>query len=174
LPNHAPNKGLDLSWQRVDPRIRKSIEDAVLWPLYLWGNPGGGKTAIAGLIFMGAFGRPMWINAIEGMKAVSTSSFEPQPLWGYGAIPLRENEHWEELKERSLVVLDDIALRDRVSDAQYEVMQKFLMIRQDRPTVITGNLSIGKIAKVYDDRVASRIAAGTSIEITGDDMRVER
>jgi DNA replication protein DnaC len=61
-----------------------------------------------------------------------------------------------------------------VSEAQYEVMQEFLSRRQGRPTVITGNLSIEQIAKVYDDRVASRLAAGTCIEITGEDMRLHR
>jgi DNA replication protein DnaC len=114
----------------------------------------------------------MWINATKGFRAVATSCAEPQPLWGYGKVPLREPEHWAELDARSLVVLDDVALRDRVSEAQYEVMQEFLSRRQGRPTVITGNLSIEQVAKVYDDRVASRLAAGTCIEITGEDMRL--
>ena len=56
---------------------------------------------------------------------------------------------------------------------QFEVMQEFLNRRQGKPTVITGNMSIEQIAKVYDDRVASRIAAGTLIEIDGDDKRLE-
>jgi len=162
-----------LTWAKVDASVRDALSRAV-WPLYLWGAPGCGKTSIAGLIYMGAYGRPMWICAAKGMKAVATSCAEPQPLWGYGKVPLRESEHWAELDARSLVVLDDVALRDRVSEAQYEVMQEFLSRRQGRPTVITGNLSIEQVAKVYDDRVASRLAAGTCIEITGADMRLQR
>ena len=173
LPPHAPNAKSALTWRKVSQGVIAEL-NAARFPIYLWGNPGCGKSSIAGLIYMGATGRPIWINAIEGMRAVATSCVDPQPLWGFGLVPLREREHWDELGERALVVLDDIALRDRASDAQFEVMQKFLTVRQNRPTIITGNLSIGKVAKVYDDRVASRLAAGTAIEITGPDMRLEQ
>lgn len=172
-----------MTWDKVHPEIIRVLTNHRLtwdratfnprWPLYLWGKPGSGKTSVAGLIYQEATGRPMWINAGKGFRAVASASAEPQPLWGYGMIPLREVEHWLELEERSLVVLDDIALRDRVSEAQFEVMQEFLNRRQGKPTVITGNMSIEQIAKVYDDRVASRIAAGTLIEIDGDDKRLE-
>ena len=174
LPRHAPNKGVDLAWAKVSPDVIRLLTEATRYPIYLWGVPGCGKTSIAGLIYMGACGRPLWINAVEGLRAVATSCAEPQPLCGFGSVPLREAEHWAELDARSLVVLDDIALRDRASDAQFEVMQKFLTVRQGLPTIITGNLSIGKVATVYDDRVASRLAAGTCIEITGADMRLHR
>lgn len=175
-----------MTWDKVHPEIIRVLTNHRLtwdrgaraafnprWPLYLWGKPGSGKTSVAGLIYQEAAGRPMWINAGKGFRAVASACAEPQPLWGYGLIPLREAEHWLELEERSLVVLDDIALRDRVSEAQFEVMQEFLNRRQGKPTVITGNMSIEQIAKVYDDRVASRIAAGTLIEIDGDDKRLE-
>ncbi len=107
---------------------------------------------------------------MEGIKAVAMSQVESKPLWGYGH-PWLEKEHWDELKERSLVVLDDIALRGRATDAQYDVMQKFLLRQQDRPTVITCNLDLDQIAAVYDDRTASRIAEGTIAHVGGDDRR---
>jgi DNA replication protein DnaC len=116
----------------------------------------------------------MWINALDGFKAVVTSvSWEhPQPLWGYGH-PQPEHEHWAELRERPFVVLDDLGLRGRASDAQYDALQKFLLIQQDKPTVITSNLDLDRLAGVYDDRTASRIAAGTAVEVGGPDKRIK-
>jgi DNA replication protein DnaC len=119
----------------------------------------------------------MWINAVDGFKAVVTSASwdHRQPRWGYGCVPLPEHEHWAEIRQRSssLIVLDDLGLRGRASDAQYDALQKFLLMRQDRPTVITSNLDLDRLAGVYDDRTASRIAAGTVVEIGGPDRRID-
>jgi len=151
---------------------RKVLELKRGWPLFLFGEPGCGKSAIAGLLFEHAHGRPMWVNAFDGFKAVAMSCASPQPLWGYGAVPLPEWDHWDELKRRSVVVLDDVGLRGRATDAQYDALQKFLLVRQDKPTVLTSNLNLKAIESVFDDRTASRIAEGTSVKVAGKDRRI--
>jgi len=154
--------------------LAKSVMDNdIRWPVYLHGAPGCGKSALAGLLFMHVQRRPMWINAVDGFKAVVMSAVDPRPLWGYGQ-PFVEWEHWDELRKRSFVVLDDIGLRGKASDAQYDALQKFLLMRQDAPTVLTSNHSLENLAAIYDDRTASRVADGTIVAVNGKDRRVER
>jgi DNA replication protein DnaC len=75
------------------------------------------------------------------------------------------------VEEAALVVLDDIATREPTW-AQREALLAILDARAGRPMVLTGNLSIEQLAEVVDDRAASRICAGTIIEVTGKDRRL--
>lgn len=38
--------------------------------------------------------------------------------------------------------------------------------------VVTGNLDPKKLGEVYDDRIMSRLCAGTVIKVIGNDMRL--
>jgi len=189
LPSHAANAGDRLLWKNVPKDIAQQAFDLKRgWPLVLTGDTGTGKSAFAGLCYMharsgqrsGSFGtaEPFWINALDGFKAVVTATTDhPKPLWGvvqYAAWP--EHEHWSELRERGdvLVVLDDIGLRGRATDAQFEAMQKFLLFREGKPTIFTSNMSLQRVSRVYDDRIASRLSAGTVIAMRGDDRRAKR
>lgn len=152
------------------------------WPLLLHGLPGRGKTAIAGLLFMGWPRRGLWINALEGFAAVTMVCGErpqwlwgmrPDPDWAWQARQRREARGmWDELAAAPFAVLDDIGLRARASDAQNNAMQRFLLTRGVQPTVYTSNLDLEGLARAYDDRVASRLAAGTVIEVGGEDRRL--
>lgn len=188
LPDHAPNADKKLLWSGVEVDAgKKAFSLDRGWPLTLIGETGTGKSALAGLVYMYAKDRhnglidsmpssPFWINAAEGFKAVVTATVEnPKPLWGVCIYASwAEPDHWLELVERgkNLVVLDDIGLRDRATDAQFEAFQKFLLYRENKPTIITSNLDLDGIHRVYDDRIASRLAAGTIVAMRGKDRRV--
>ena len=78
----------------------------------------------------------------------------------------------EEIAETTLLCLDDIGLRSP-SDAAYDILHAVMTARRRNPTVITGNLSPVQLAKLYDDRIASRLAQGTVLELCGADRRLE-
>jgi DNA replication protein DnaC len=79
---------------------------------------------------------------------------------------------WQRIREASFVVLDELGCRDRVSDHVYEAVKRLLDEREGRPLMVLSNLDLEAIEKLYDDRLTSRLAAGTVVELIGPDMRV--
>lgn len=73
---------------------------------------------------------------------------------------------------RSLMVVDEIGTRV-ANDVRLEAMWQLLEARQGLPTVYTGNLDAKGLQSVYDERIVSRLAAGTWIELVGPDRRAE-
>lgn len=69
-------------------------------------------------------------------------------------------------------MLDEIGTRE-ASGHRFDALLNLLEIRKGRPLILTGNLPVKEITKVYDDRILSRIFAGTLIEFTGNDRRFE-
>jgi len=45
--------------------------------------------------------------------------------------------------------------------------------RQDRPLLVLSNLDIKGIDTLYDERISSRLGAGTIVQLRGRDRRVE-
>jgi len=75
--------------------------------------------------------------------------------------------------EGKFVVLDDLgggALRDFERRAVLEVLDR--QLNQCKPTVVTTNWSLAEIAERMDDRIASRLASFTCIELAGLDRRL--
>ena len=79
---------------------------------------------------------------------------------------------WKLMERRSLVVLDELATRERVSDHAYDSVKRLIDTRFGLPLVVLSNVSIARIGEVYDDRIASRLAAGTVVCIKGRDRRL--
>lgn len=79
---------------------------------------------------------------------------------------------WRKIRRSVLVVLDEIACRDRVSDHHYEAVKRLIDERHGRPLVVCSNLDLSRVEKVYDDRIASRLAAGTVVGVVGEDRRL--
>lgn len=86
-----------------------------------------------------------------------------------------ETQFWATVAETPLLTLDDIGTRrEPVSDAHYERVKRVLDSREGKPTVVVSNLYLDELAKVYDDRLTSRLAAGTAFGLFGSDRRVVR
>jgi DNA replication protein DnaC len=66
-----------------------------------------------------------------------------------------------DLMEDRLVILDDIAAgadaRGWITDKLYHIIERRLDESGPQATVITANLSIEKLAEIYDQRIASRL-----------------
>jgi hypothetical protein len=84
---------------------------------------------------------------------------------GYGGTHWPEDV-WKSVGAAPLVVLDEIGSRTP-SDFAYETVKRVLDEREGRPLVVVSNLALEAITRLYDDRVASRLAAGTVVEVVG-------
>lgn len=94
---------------------------------------------------------------------------------------LRDDGEWYDqhgVWETSLVTgfLDE-PVDGTASDFRLDALLEILNTRCDhpvKPLIVTSNLDPVEIEKAYDDRVASRILAGTVYHVAGDDRRIRR
>lgn len=91
---------------------------------------------------------------------------------GHGGV-LWPEKLWAKLARAHLVVVDELGSRDRVSDHHYECVKRIIDERQGQPLALASNHDIEALARLYDDRIASRIAAGTVLGLDGDDRRLK-
>lgn len=156
------------TWEAVDPTVFNSVCDAVqgdLWPLTLIGPAGVGKTCLAWLLYDGCFGKRLFREVPEMLARLIR--------WDQGdETRTRSSEFWSDWSEAKIAVLDELGARERVSDFHYETVKRAIDLRHDKPLVLVSNLTLGQIAKVYDDRIASRMAGGVVIEMRGKDRRI--
>jgi hypothetical protein len=85
-----------------------------------------------------------------------------------------ESDFWAMVGKQPLVVLDELGCREKVTDFQYETVKAVLDARDGRPLVVASNLGPEGLAVVYDDRIASRLMAGSVLELQGEDRRLSR
>jgi DNA replication protein DnaC len=157
----------------VPPALREAIsaaaEGRAEWPLFITGPAGTGKTCAAlvlldhagGLYFTAAGLCEELIRAQQGRLFGRQSG---HPIW--------PEQLWAELGRTALVVLDEIGSREKVSDFAYETVKRVLDVREGLPLVAISNLDLATVAQVYDDRVVSRLAAGTVLRLQGQDRRL--
>lgn len=145
------------------------------WPLYLWGETGVGKTCAAAVTF--SLWRPSatWQSLTELCDILKAFNVSPVQVIQSGGKPveLTLTGFWERLRKMGLVVIDEIGTRDATAH-RYDAMLRLLETRQGRPLILTGNINPDEaLAKVYDERVQSRIAAGVMVHVTGRDRRMD-
>jgi len=78
------------------------------------------------------------------------------------------------LRQRELVVLDEIGARMNVSELEYKAVKMVADWRErrmGRVAIYISNLKRDQVAEVYDDRIASRILCGTTYHLDGRDRR---
>ena len=78
---------------------------------------------------------------------------------------------WDRVAATKLAVLDEIGIRNTVSDHQYDCLKRFCDLRASQPTIYISNLGPAELSALYDDRIVSRICAGTMIEVSETDRR---
>ena len=147
------------------------------WPIYLTGSVGAGKSCAAACVYKGWRSTARWHRATEIVSDVLTCRTNGK---GY-VIRSNGSDQWSEwernirdkIAEASLVVFDDVGLRDP-SPAAYEVFYLMVESRKDKPTIYTSNLDASQLRATYDDRIASRVLCGTRIRMRGDDRRLAK
>lgn len=175
--NHEPQR----HWQPNLPRemalVPENVQDAIAglaagqepWPLYLFGPAGTGKSRAALCLHDHAGGiyyasDVFQADAVQVMKEHVHWDWHDRKYVGQGAF-------WDALARTPLLTLDDLGTRE-VTGPAYERMKRLLDSRESKPTVVVSNLDLKSLAKVYDDRIASRLAAGTVIKVAGKDRRM--
>lgn len=152
----------------IEPGLIKEFEllaaGDLPWPLFLYGKPGTGKTfaVCAFANHIGHFGSP-----VDSLPAICEGLIENQRSDDYKAT----HGFFQDWEHAALSILDDLGTR-RASDFQHETLITLLNLREDKPLILVSNLDLAGIAGVYDDRVASRMGAGTVFELTGKDRRI--
>ena len=146
-------------WSLVPAAMKAAIDGcrsgALPWPLTLAGPVGCGKTCAA---------LCMWDEVTDGTRIFRTvtdlaDKFHHAKMTDAGEVLVM----WEYLTAAKLVVLDDLGARSP-SEMTNEMVLSLLMRRIARPTVVTTNLtSLDQITRMYDDRITSRLSAGTVV-----------
>ncbi len=162
---------------QIDPEFRSIVNTLVSgqarWPLFVHGPAGVGKTRAA-LCLCDRVRGAVYTTVAEvcdrRIKAMRGDLWSPGPTGGR----VWESDIWSSWARSPLVLLDEIGTRANVSDHQFETVKRCIDEREAKPAVFVSNLSLANLAVVFDDRVASRLAAGTVFKLDGQDRRLEK
>ncbi|MGB2985453.1 MAG: hypothetical protein WBE26_06175 [Phycisphaerae bacterium] len=144
--------------------IRKVIGADKPWPLFMCGEAGSGKSCAA-LCMVDVFGD--WYVTLAELCEMLLLSMRDQLVWSSGA-KRSTADVWQDWSRAHLAVLDEIGARSNVSDFHYESLKRAIDIREGKPAVFISNHDPAEIAVTYDDRIASRLASGSVVEVVGD------
>ena len=157
----------------IDKGLREEITQLAdglkPWPLFLTGEAGSGKTC-AGLCMYDHFGG--WYLPLPDLASLIIDAQLGRLTWssGYARTVKDLRKDWN---DANLIVLDEIGSRSQVSDHHYETLKRALDDCEGRPLVLISNHDLETLERIYDDRIASRIAAGTIVQLNGD-RRLQR
>lgn len=153
--------------------IRGLVGGELNWPLFMHGTAGVGKTCAA-LCVLDYAGGDYWTTAklTNAVIDVMHNRLTWRQDGRTGTYSLES--FWRRQSKLPLVVLDEIGGRDRVTDHNYECVQRMLDERSCMPLICISNHDLTRITDLYDDRIASRLAAGTVIGVSGEDRRVSK
>lgn len=154
-------------WNKVQTKLQDAINSALnesLWPWYVYGEAGRGKTCAVACVYRHwPKGFLYWWDCGEITRRLAM---------------MRKEGDGDEILKRSvndcdLIVIDDIGTR-APTDPQLDALRDIIAWRRDKPLIVTGNLKPSDLRQVVDDRVASRLCEGVLIEVVGTDKRLER
>jgi DNA replication protein DnaC len=80
---------------------------------------------------------------------------------------------WNEWAAADLCIVDEIGIQPTVSGSHFEAMYQAVERREHLPLILLGNVGPDELLDMFGARVHSRIAAGTIVEVTGPDQRIE-
>jgi DNA replication protein DnaC len=155
--------------------IGKCCSGRSAWPLYLYGPAGTGKTCGALVLADRVSG---WVGFIDfavlcdALRRCKMGEY----VWSgtHGQTQVDAEGYWVAWAKLRLCIIDEVGSRGDVSDHQYETLKAAIDARFNSPLVLISNLDLGQISRLFDDRVASRIGAGTVVSVEHTDMRLEK
>lgn len=180
MPRPIPAAFNGATFDGIKPSFRKALRDAIegdSWPIYVHGRPGTGKSCALALVYASwretqhAYWYPL--ETFVGDVTACRRHGHVSKTIDNQTFDRTEGTLWRFANSGHLWAIDDFGTRD-VSNAGFEIVFRLIDSRAWLPTIITSNLSPTQISKLYDERIASRLRAGTVIEVTGDDRRKGR
>jgi DNA replication protein DnaC len=159
----------DLIEPSLRAAIRACVEGTQPWPLAILGEAGSGKTC-AGLCVIDHYGG--WYVTLPELCELVIGAQQGTLTWPSGH-KRTVHEIWGDWRVANVTVLDEVGTRTNVSDHHYEVFKRALDVREGRPAVVISNLTMSELATCYDNRIASRLSAGTVHTCSGD-RRMEK
>jgi DNA replication protein DnaC len=139
--------------------------------MFLHGPPGTGKTCAALCLLDFAGGEYYTVSGLHDLLIRAQHGRLEWSRCGHGGTIWPETI-WAKLARAPLVVLDELGCRERVSDAHYETVKRCIDERHNRAFIVISNLTLADVASVYDNRIFSRLGAGTVLELAGKDRRL--
>lgn len=145
------------------------------WPVYLWGEAGRGKTSAAAVVYRKwRHGNAIWLTLSQFVAQVATCRSEGKVLLPGCSYETGEAGLWRSRVEApGLLCVDDLGIR-QPTEAQFAIVYELIDRRGTRPAIYTGNLSPDQLNRVYDGRIVSRLLRGIEVEVTGEDLRLQR
>jgi hypothetical protein len=173
---HLPHVRRSLS--EIDPDLRAHVRRVVAgeapWPLVIHGPVGTGKTCAALVLLDHVAPAPPYYQNRPTSYQTASELAERVIEAQQGRLEVWVPDLWKMIRDDALVVLDELGARSRVSDHHYDCVKRLIDERLGRPLVVVSNLALDQVAEVYDDRIASRLAAGTVVLLKGDDRRLRK
>lgn len=162
LPN------LPRAMSKVNPALVEALKRLVggelRWPLFLHGPAGTGKSS-AVLATCDYMLTACYSTVDEACDAEMANDKGPAQVF------------WSAVREKHLAVLDEVGARATVGDLHFSVVKKFADLRElyaQRAAIYVSNVAPRSITSIYDDRIASRLLAGTVFHLDGADRRCSR
>lgn len=158
--------------------FRALVRGQERWPLFLHGKAGTGKTcaALALLDHLWPW-QQAYATTVDLTSAVMASydknrpDFDWQQFGPYRILNDSREDTPSDKRGAALMVLDELGMRDKVTDTHYECVKRVLDMRRGQPLILVSNHGLKEIETLYDGRIASRCAAGTVVELRGRDRR---
>jgi DNA replication protein DnaC len=163
---------IDTALRRV---IRECVKGLAPWPLFVHGGVGVGKTCAALALLDLVAGHTSYYTATEWAErcgdAAHGRAWEKR---GIDSVQVTTQILRERISSAALVVIDELGTRGDVSGFAYERVKEVIDLRHGKPLVVISNHDLDGITKLYDDRVADRLAAGTLVCLEGESRRMAR
>lgn len=175
-------------WQREPPPEYSTLQERAnwppflerlkreVWPMYVTGPVGTGKSCLAALAFCKFKGRvAKWYRWCDFVAdAITLENKGEICRWQGGQdgqfVEITQASFWSIIAQCGLLVIDEIGTGNQ-SEKKSELLWKLLEVRKKSPMIITGNMDGPAVAAFYDARVASRLFAGQFVLTKGADER---
>jgi chromosomal replication initiation ATPase DnaA len=158
----------------ADPEAWSTLMSCVAgdapWPVFLHGPAGSGKTCLGLLVLDRVFANRKAMTASEMLQAATDATMGRLVNGAGWSVSARA--FWAAWADATFTMLDELGTRQNVTDAAYDSIKRAVDLRYGKPLIVISNLDLDGLARLYDDRMASRLASGTVIALGGADRRL--
>lgn len=153
--------------------IRACASRASRWPLFIFGGVGVGKSMAVLALCDRVAGPCIYRDFLDVCGEHQDAKLGRLRWHGTHAETLvSPAAFWQDWRRAELCAVDEIGARATVTDHQYETLKRAVDTRHGFALVLISNIDLDRLARVFDDRIASRCAAGTVVRVEGPDRRL--